>query len=140
MRLALGTTRFTAFATAGHHGKSRFTPFPKWHLPFRIWAARSPFALTTTTAPSIHQTTPAPSPRHRWNMNTSIGTTTSPLPSLRDVGATSPPSTCRGWVHHVIEPVNQWKQAGKGTTNERGTSSTECNARGGVVPHMLPCS
>ena len=38
---------------------------------------------------------PRPPPTTSWDMTTGSGTTTSPLPSLRDVGVTSSPTTCK---------------------------------------------
>ena len=81
-------TRATAFGTALHHGKSRFAPRPKMVPPSAFGAFPQlglPLALLLVLPSPAH-----PSSRRgflsRWSTTTSTGTT-SPLPSLRDVGA-----------------------------------------------------
>src|SRR5437016_758817 len=95
-------------------------PVQKWLLPhFRICHISTfgcPLPLLLVPPPRFHPpTTWTLGPR--WNATTSAGATISPLPSLRDVGATSSPTTVEDGL---VTSSDQWKQAGQGTANVRG--------------------
>ena len=127
-RLVLGTTtvRLSALHTTGNPVSRPATPFPKMAcfrlsalgtFPHWVAAARPPFCSYHHQWPSTRRCF-----RPRRNTTTSDRTITSPLPSLKDVGPTSPPthrSPPRGWVLHVIGPA-----ASGGTINEG------CNSQG----------
>jgi len=100
--------RATAFGVA--HGKSHLRPFPKWHVsafPHLGYPLSLPFRHhRSTTAPSIHRT-----------VLLAQVDTTSPLPSFRDVGATSSPTPCRGLA--LATSSDQRKQAGHARGGQR---------------------
>jgi len=119
LRLALGNARITGFRHCCTPREipllalPKMAPFRPSLAHFRIWVTRSPFHHYGP----IHQTG-----QHDHDMTTSAGTTTLPLPSLRDVGAMALPNRPKDGLAacHVITPpqANRAGRSGYGATQK----------------------